>query len=261
MIGVSPDLDLALRLADAADSVTLARFRAADLKVTSKPDRTPVTDADTATEAQLRALLAAARPDDVILGEEEGGSVAVRGRGWVIDPIDGTKNFSRGVPVWGTLIGLTVEGVAEVGVASAPALGRRWWAARGAGAWTNDPDGTPRRIAVSGITDLADAYLTTTDARSFADIGKAQQWQDLAASVWETRAFGDFWMYCLLAEGVLDVAVDAVANPWDLAALIPIVTEAGGRLTDLAGSDGFAGGNGVATNGALHDVVVRALTP
>jgi histidinol-phosphatase len=250
MIGVSPDLDLALRLADAADSVTFARFRAADLKVTSKPDRTPVTDADTATEAQLRALLAAERPDDVILGEEEGGSVAARGRGWVIDPIDGTKNYSRGVPVWATLIGLTVDGVAEVGVA-----------ARGAGAWTNDADGTPRRIAVSGITALADAYLTTTDARSFADIGRWPQWQDLAGSVWETRAFGDFWMYCLLAEGVLDVAVDAVANPWDLAALVPIVSEAGGRLTDLAGSDGFAGGNGVATNGALHDVVVRTLTP
>ncbi|MGI5125695.1 histidinol-phosphatase [Pseudonocardia sp. CA-107938] len=261
MIGVSPDLDLALRLADAADAVTLDRFRAADLQVTSKPDRTPVTDADTATEAQLRALLAAERPDDVILGEEEGGSVAIRGRGWVIDPIDGTKNFSRGVPVWATLIGLTVDGEATVGVASAPALGRRWWAARGEGAWTDDAGGAPRRIAVSRITELADAYLTTTDARSFADIGKDRQWQELGESVWETRAFGDFWMYCLLAEGVLDIAVDAVANPWDLAALVPIVTEAGGRLTDLAGSDGFAGGNGVATNGALHDAVVAALTP
>jgi len=265
MIGVSTepsaDLALALRLADAADAVTAARFRATDLQVSRKPDRTPVTDADTATETALRDILAAERPGDVLLGEEEGGSIATEGRGWVLDPIDGTKNFSRGLPVWATLIGLTVDGEAVLGVASAPALGRRWWAARGEGAWTNEPDGSARRITVSGVSELCDAYLTTTDPRSFATIGIAEQWRELSESVWETRAFGDFWMYCLLAEGVLDVAVDALANPWDLAALVPIVTEAGGRLTDLAGSDGFAGGNGVATNGALHDVVVRTLTP
>jgi histidinol-phosphate phosphatase HisN, inositol monophosphatase family len=261
MIGVSPDLDLALRLADAADDVTLARFRSSDLRVTSKPDRTPVTDADTAVESRLRELLAAERPGDVILGEEEGGAVAAQGRGWVIDPIDGTKNFSRGLPVWATLIGLTVDGEPVVGVASAPALGRRWWAARGEGAWTAGPDGAPRRIGVSGVTDLADAYLTTTDARSFTEIGRADRWQALTAAVWETRAFGDFWMYCLLAEGAVDIAVDALANPWDLAALVPIVTEAGGRLSDLAGVDGFTGGNGLATNGALHDAVVRTLPP
>jgi histidinol-phosphatase len=261
MIGVSPDLALALRLADAADAVTSERFRATDLEVTRKPDRTPVTDADTATETALRDILAAERPGDVLLGEEEGGSIAAEGRGWVLDPIDGTKNFSRGLPVWATLIGLTVDGGATVGVASAPALGRRWWAARGEGAWTNDADGTARRITVSGVADLSDAYLTTTDARSFAEIGVAERWRELSESVWETRAFGDFWMYCLLAEGVLDIAVDALANPWDLAALVPIVTEAGGRLTDLAGAEGFAGGNGVATNGVLHDAVITALTP
>ncbi|MDN5859830.1 MAG: histidinol-phosphatase [Pseudonocardia sp.] len=260
MIRVSPDLALALRLADAADAVTVERFRAADLRISRKPDRTPVTDADTATEAALREMLASERPGDVLLGEEEGGTIAATGRGWVLDPIDGTKNFSRGLPIWATLIGLTVDGEAVLGVASAPALGRRWWAANGEGAWTSDADGSARRIAVSGVRDLSDAYLTTTDARSFAEIGKDAQWQELAAAVWETRAFGDFWMYCLLAEGVLDIAVDAVANPWDLAALVPIVTEAGGRLTDLAGIDGFAGGNGVATNGALHDAVVGALT-
>ena len=261
MIGVSPDLDLALRLADAADAVTAERFRAADLQVSRKPDRTPVTDADIATETALRAILASERPGDVLLGEEEGGTIATSGRGWVLDPIDGTKNFSRGLPVWATLIGLTVDGDATVGVASAPALGRRWWAARGEGAWTNGPDGAARRISVSAVAELADAYLTTTDPRSFATIGVADLWRELAESVWETRAFGDFWMYCLLAEGALDIAVDALASPWDLAALVPIVTEAGGRLSDLAGKDGFEGGNGVATNGALHDAVVAALTP
>jgi histidinol-phosphatase len=248
---VHPDLDFALRLADLADSLSLPRFRALDLRVDTKPDLTPVTEVDRAVERALRERVAAERPGEGFLGEEFGaeGDPAVR---WIVDPIDGTKNYSRGVPVWGTLIGLTVDGVAEVGVASAPALGRRWWAARGAGAWTNDPDGTPRRIAVSGITDLADAYLTTTDARSFADIGKSKEWEELAGSVWETRAFGDFWMYCLVAEGVLDLAVDAAANPWDLAALVPILTEAGGTLTDLAGAETFAGGDGLASNGAVH---------
>lgn len=252
----TPDLDLALRLADTADAVTLPRFRAADLRVTRKPDRTPVTDADTAAEAALRAAIGAERTDDTVLGEEEGGDVADTGRGWVLDPIDGTKNFSRGLPVWATLIGLTVDGTPAVGVVSAPALGRRWWGATGHGAWTTDsPGAPPRRIRVSAVADLADAYLSTTDFRSFT----ADSWTRLATAVWETRAFGDFWQYCLVAEGAVDVAVDAGASPWDLAALVPILAEAGGRLTSLAGADTFRGGDGIATNGVLHEQALKTL--
>jgi histidinol-phosphatase len=254
----TPDLDLALRLAATADAATLPRFRAADLRVARKPDRTPVTDADTAAEAALRAVISAERPGDRVLGEEEGGGVAHTGRGWVLDPIDGTKNFSRGLPVWATLIGLTVDGTPTVGVVSAPALGRRWWAAAGHGAWTADSAGAaPRRITVSAVTDLADAYLSTTDFRGFPGDSYAR----LAAAVWETRAFGDFWQYCLVAEGAIDVAVDAGASPWDLAALVPILTEAGGRLTSLAGEDTFTGGDGIATNGTLHEQALKTLFP
>ena len=254
---MNADLKLALRLADAADAITLDRFRAADLRVTRKPDRTPVTDADTGAEDALRALIAAERPDDAVLGEERGGAVSASDRGWVLDPIDGTKNFSRGIPIWATLIGLTVHGTPVVGVASAPALGRRWWAGAGQGAWTSDlGGGAPRRIAVSGVGELADAYLSTTDLRTFAHQGQLDHYLRLVDACWETRAFGDFWQHCLVAEGVLDVAVDAAANPWDLAALVPIVTEAGGRLTDLSGADTFAGGHGLSTNGALHEAAL-----
>jgi histidinol-phosphatase len=248
------DLALALRLADAADAVTLPRFRAADLQVTTKPDRSPVTDADTAAEEVLRALIAVERPGDAVLGEEGGGSVAGAGRGWVLDPIDGTKNFSRGMPAWATLIGLTVDGTATVGVASAPALGRRWWGAIGRGAWTsNTPGAVPRRMAVSKVATLGDAYLSTTDLRVFGQQGRMDRWLALVDAVWETRAFGDFWQHVLVAEGVLDVAVDPVANPWDLAALAPVVAEAGGRLTDLTGAATWAGGDALTTNGVLHD--------
>ena len=249
---MDPDLELALRLADTADAISLTRFRAADLRVTRKPDRTPVTDADTAVEDALRHTIATERPSDAVLGEERGGAVTDAERGWVIDPIDGTKNFSRGVPVWASLIALTVRGEPVVGVASAPALGRRWWAARGEGAWTSDPSGTPRRISVSGVGELADAYLSTTDIKTFAEIGRRDDYLRLIDACWETRAFGDFWQYCLVAEGVLDLAVDAAANPWDLAALVPILTEAGGALTDLSGAETFAGGDGLASNGAVH---------
>lgn len=251
---LTDDLALALRLADTADAIALPRFRAADLHVTRKPDRTPVTDADIATEEALRALLAEQRPGDAVLGEEGGGEIATSGRSWVLDPIDGTKNFSRGMPVWGSLIALTVDGEAVVGVATAPALGRRWWAARGFGAWTSDAPGTPpRAITVSGVGDIGDAYISTTDMRTFAEQGRLDRYLALVDAVWETRAFGDFWQYCLVAEGVLDVAVDAAANPWDLAALVPILAEAGGRLTDLSGADSWSGGDGIASNGALHD--------
>ena len=253
------DLALALRLADVADAITLDRFRAADLRVTRKPDRTPVTDADTATEDALRAVIDSERPGDAVLGEERGGDLPDSGRGWVLDPIDGTKNYSRGVPAWATLIGLTVHGRAVVGVASAPALGRRWWGAQGLGAWTSENGGPPRRITVSGVADLADAYLSTTDFRTFSENGDLPRWLALADACWETRAFGDFWQYCLVAEGVIDVAVDRAASVWDLAALVPILDEAGGRLTDLDGVATHDGGNALASNGHLHHAALEVL--
>ena len=253
------DLALALRLADVADAITLDRFRAADLRVTRKPDRTPVTDADTATEDALRAVLDNERPGDAVLGEERGGDLPGSGRGWVLDPIDGTKNYSRGVPAWATLIGLTVHGRAVVGIASAPALGRRWWGAHGLGAWTSENGGPPRRITVSGVADLADAYLSTTDFRTFSENGDLPRWLALADACWETRAFGDFWQYCLVAEGVIDVAVDRAAGVWDLAALVPILDEAGGRLTDLDGVATHDGGNALASNGHLHHAALEVL--
>jgi histidinol-phosphatase len=257
---VNADLDLALRLADTADAITLSRFRASDLRVERKPDRTPVTDADTAAEDALRAQIAAERPDDEVVGEERGGELTAGGRAWVLDPIDGTKNYSRGLGVWGSLIALTEHGEPTVGVASSPALGRRWWAARGEGAWTSDGPGRPaRRIAVSGVRELADAYLSTTDFRVFVRQGRGEQYQRLATSCWETRAFGDFWQYCLVAEGVIDLAVDPVANPWDLAAVAPIVVEAGGAFTDLGGAPRFDGGDGLASNGAVHDAALAII--
>ena len=256
---LADDLALALQLADAADAITLDRFRAADLRVTRKPDRTPVTDADTAAEDALRAVLGTVRPGDAVLGEERGGELPESGRGWVRDPIDGTKNYSRGVPAWATLIGLTVHGRAVVGVASAPALGRRWWGAQGLGAWTSENGRPPRRIIVSRVADLADAYLSTTDFRTFTRRGDLQRWIALADACWETRAFGDFWQYCLVAEGVIDVAVDRAASVWDLAALVPILDEAGGRLTDLDGVATHDGGNALASNGHVHDAALTVL--
>ncbi|MFP5019952.1 histidinol-phosphatase [Pseudonocardia phyllosphaerae] len=257
------DLDLALRLADLADAITLPRFRAADLRVTRKPDRTPVTDADTAAEDAIRAALGHERPGDAILGEERGGAVEASGRGWVIDPIDGTKNFSRGVPVWATLIALVVDGTPVVGVVSAPAMHRRWWGSAGAGSWARElPSGTPHRIAVSGVSDVADAYVSTTNADTFrAEPGPVPRdgWTALTEACWESRAFGDFWQHVLVAEGVLDVAVEPAANPWDLAAPAVVVAEAGGRLTDLTGADTFSGGNGLTSNGALHEPVLQVL--
>jgi len=253
------DLDLALRLADTADAITLDRFRAADLRVTRKPDRTPVTDADTATEDALRAVLGHERPGDAVLGEERGGEVADNGRGWVLDPIDGTKNYSRGVPVWATLIALTVRGRAVVGVVSAPALGRRWWAASGRGAWASERGGAQRRISVSGVADLADAYLSTTDFRVFTQEGELDRWLALADACGETRALGDFWQHVLVAEGAIDLAVDRSASAWDLAAPAAIVVEAGGRLTDLTGADTHDGGSAVTSNARLHDAALQHL--
>ncbi|HEX3588609.1 MAG TPA: histidinol-phosphatase [Pseudonocardiaceae bacterium] len=253
------DIELATRLADAADEITSARFRAHDLRIDRKPDRTPVTDADLAVEDRLRELLADARPADQVVGEERGGDVGA-GRAWLIDPIDGTKNFLRRVPAWGTLIALLVDGEPVAGLASAPALGRRWWAAAGHGAWTSATGvAQPWRISVSGVDSLADAYLSTTDLNSWSEHHSRDAYLRLLDACWESRAFGDFWQHCLVAEGAMDVAAEAIVNPWDVAALQVIVQEAGGRFTDLRGTPRHDGGSALSTNGLLHDAALTLL--
>jgi histidinol-phosphatase len=246
----SDDLAVALRIADAADEITMSRFLASDLVVDSKPDRTPVTDADTTVEDSVREILAELRPGDDILGEERGGTVG-DGRTWVLDPIDGTKNFLRGSPVWGTLIALVDGGTPVVGVVSSPAMPRRWFASAGGGAWLGE-----RRLRVSGVSSLADAYLSTTDLTTWEP---RERYLALVDACWESRAFGDFWQHMLVAEGVLDLAAEPIVNAWDLAALQVIVTEAGGRFTDLDGRPGFNHGTVLSSNGLVHDAALGVL--
>jgi histidinol-phosphatase len=258
------DLALAHVLADTADAISLSRFRALDLKVESKPDLTPVSDADTSVEQALRATLSRARPRDAVLGEEFGATPAAGGPGnrrWVIDPIDGTKNYVRGVPVWATLIALLEGGQPVAGLVSAPALGRRWWGAVGSGAFTGKQRSAATPIHVSGVAKLADASFSYSDLSGWEEHGLLDGFLDLSRAVWRTRGYGDFYSYMLLAEGAVDVAAEPEVSLWDLAALVPIVTEAGGRFTDLFGVAGPAGGNAIATNGHLHDAVLEYLSP
>ena len=253
------DLALALELADAADSLTLSRFQSLDLVVDTKPDLTPVSDADRGAEELLRNRLAAARPTDAVLGEEYGGDVSgSTGRGWIIDPIDGTKNYVRGVPVWATLIALVVDGDVRIGVASAPALGRRWWAERGAGAWTSVHGGPPRRLQVSAVGALADASLSFSDEIGWGP--RTEAFAALRAQVWRTRAYGDFWSHLLVAEGAVDLAIEPELSPWDIAALVPIVEEAGGRITGFDGAAVLASGCAVTSNATLHADVLATLS-
>lgn len=251
------DLALALALANLADPVTMSRYRADNLIVESKPDLTPVTEADKAAEDILRAHLTEQRPHDAILGEEFGES-GTSDRRWILDPIDGTANYVRGVPVWATLIALTVDSVPVVGVASSPALGRRWWAARGLGAWTTGPEyPEPIRLRVSAVSNLADASFSFSDSRGWTKRGA--NLAALDAATWRSRAYGDFWSHMLVAEGSVDIAAEPELAPWDIAALVPIVTEAGGSLTAFDGGDALAGGCALTTNGALTDVVIETL--
>ncbi len=241
---MSPDLELALELADVADAISLPRFRTG-LAVETKPDLTPVTEADRLVEYVLRQLLSERRPEDAILGEEEG----VSGKGtrrWILDPIDGTRNYTRGVPIWATLIALEESGTVELGVVSAPALGRRWWAERGEGAF-----GDRERLRVSAVAGVEDAVL------SFAYENVVP---DLAKRAWHVRGLGDFWAHMLVAEGAVDGAVDAVGvSEWDLAAAQVIVEEAGGRFSDFSGASRIDGGSAISSNGALHDDLLRAV--
>ena len=256
------DLALAIRLADAADSITLARYQSIDLVVTTKPDNTPVTDADKATEEALRALLKNHRPDDGIVGEEFGNDAGSAERYWVNDPIDGTKNFLRGVPTWATLIGLIEKQsdgreVVVVGVVSAPALFRRWHASEGHGAFVSVNKAAPQRINVSQVSEIKDASISYSDFIGWGE--RLAPFQELMAAAWRTRGIGDFWSHMLVAEGAVDVAIEPSLALWDMAALDIIVREAGGRFTNVAGVDGSLGGSGLSTNSAIHQKIVDKL--
>jgi histidinol-phosphatase len=249
------DLELALELADLADGITTEHFRASDLVVETKPDLTPVTEADQAVERLLRKRIGERRPGHVVVGEEFGtGGDGDGSTRWIIDPIDGTKNYVRGIPVYATLIALEHDGALEVGVVSAPSLGRRWWGRRGGGAFAN---GTAMRV--SRVASLEDAQLGHSGVWSWADHGLLDRFLDLERRCWRGRGFGDFWQHMLVAEGAVDVAAEPEVSLWDVAAVQVIVEEAGGRFTNLAGVPRPDGGSAVSTNGLLHDEVLAVL--
>ena len=271
------DLALAHALADLADAISLDRYQAQDLVITTKPDNTPVTDADRAVETAIREALATHREKDGLVGEEFGSDKGASGRYWVIDPIDGTKNFMRGVPTWATLIALVnvdASGVEEVvvGIASAPALARRWSAAKGNGACVRfnsgsvddlseefDASSHEKKISVSKVANLSDASISYSDFIGWGD--RLEPFQKMLANAWRTRGIGDFWSHMLVAEGAVDVAIEPSLAVWDMAALDIIVREAGGTFTNTAGQNGPFGGSGVSTNGVLHNAVINGLNP
>lgn len=246
------ELELALRLADAADAVSMRRFDAPDLDVRTKADASHVTEADLATERAIRDLLHAERPDDGIFGEEFGAE-GDTSRQWIIDPIDGTANYLKGIPMWTTLIALAIDGIPRVGIASQPAIGRRWWAATGLGAWTNEPDGTSRRLAVSNIDELSASSVSFQSIAQWDQSGHLDALLRLSRTVWRDRGYGDAWPYMLLAEGRLEFVAEFGVKEYDIAALFPIVTEAGGRFTAFDGTDSIAEQSSLATNGILHN--------
>ena len=271
------DLALAHALADLADAITLDRYQAQDLVITNKPDNTPVTDADRAVETAIREALATHRPTDGLVGEEFGSDKGTSGRYWVIDPIDGTKNFMRGVPTWATLIALVsvnTSGAEEVvvGIASAPALARRWSAAKGHGAFVRfnsgnndelledfDSASIDKKMSVSKVKELSDASISYSDFVGWGD--RLEPFQKMLANAWRSRGIGDFWSHMLVAEGAVDVAIEPSLAVWDMAALDIIVREAGGTFTNTAGQNGPFGGSGVSTNGLLHNAVINGLNP
>ena len=277
LIDLQDDLALAHALADLADAISLDRYQAQDLVIATKPDNTPVTDADRAVETAIREALATHRNTDGLVGEEFGSDKGTSGRYWVIDPIDGTKNFMRGVPTWATLIALVQvdsSGIEEVivGIASAPALARRWSAAKGHGAFVRFSSGNiddlsedlgassnEKKISVSKVAKLSDASISYSDFVGWGD--RLEPFQKMLASAWRTRGIGDFWSHMLVAEGAVDVAIEPSLAVWDMAALDIIVREAGGAFTNTAGQNGPFGGSGVSTNGVLHNAVINGLNP
>lgn len=248
---LTSDLELALCIADAADAVTMSRFDAADLSVETKADASPVTEADLAAERAIRELLASERPADGVFGEEFGTS-GDASRQWIIDPIDGTANYLKGIPMWTTLIALAIDGVPRVGVASQPALGRRWWAATGLGAWTDGDSAGPRRLQVSNVSTVAESSISFQSISQWDEVGRADTLVRMSRAVWRDRGYGDTWPYMLLAEGRLEFVAEFGVKEYDIAALVPIITEAGGRFTDIDGNDSLSSRSSLATNGLLH---------
>mgnify|MGYP001765294617 CR=1 FL=1 len=257
-VDYTDDLRLAHLLADDADSLTEARYKALDLHVMSKPDLSPVTDADRDVEEGMRRTLARVRSRDAVLGEEHG-STGHSQRQWIIDPIDGTKNYVRGVPVWATLIALVVDEEVVLGVVSAPQLQRRWWASKGHGAWTGRSLLKATRCQVSDVRRLEDASLSYSSLSGWEERDRLEDFVSLSRRCWRTRAYGDFWSYMLLAEGAVDLAAEPELELYDMAALDVIVREAGGRFTSLAGAEGPWGGNALASNGHLHEAALAFL--
>ncbi len=256
--GYDDDLRLAHVIADQVDAHTMSRFKALDLRVETKPDLTPVSDADRAAEEIIRSQLSRTRSRDAVHGEEmpDTGSGPRR---WVVDPIDGTKNFVRGVPVWATLIALLDGDEVVLGLVSAPALGRRWWAAQGSGAWSGRSLSQATRLRVSDVSRLEDASLSYSSLSGWEEQGRLDGFLGLTRSVWRTRAYGDFWSHVLVAEGAVDLSTEPELALHDMAALVPIVTEAGGRFTSLDGVPGPFGGSALVSNGRLHDAALGML--
>ena len=258
--GYDDDLRLAHVIADQVDSVTMSRFKSQDLRVETKPDLTPVSDADKTAEEIIRGQLSRARPRDAVHGEE----MADTGHGprrWVVDTIDGTKNFVRGVPVWATLIGLLDGDQVVLGVVSAPALGRRWWAAQGSGAWTGKSLAAASQLHVSGVDRLEDASLSYSSLSGWEERGQLDSFLNLTRRTWRTRAYGDFWSHVLVAEGAVDLSAEPELALHDMAALVPIVTEAGGTFTSIRGVPGPFGGSALVSNGRLHQAALEYLDP
>jgi len=264
----SAELAFVLTLADRADAISLSRYQALDLEITTKPDNSPVTDADKAVERAIIDAIASQYPSDGVVGEEFGSSGS-KDRYWVIDPIDGTKNFVRGVPTWATLIALVENEQVVTSVVSCPALYRRWYASAGGGAFvaegvTMGADETDvsknvvtRQLTVSKVSQLSDASISYSDFQGWGE--RRANFEKLLDGAWRTRGLGDFWSHMLVAEGAVDVAIEPSLALWDMAALDLIVREAGGKFSSLDGVDGPFGPNAISTNGALHGAIVAAL--
>ncbi|CAM4086139.1 histidinol-phosphatase [Nocardiopsis rhodophaea] len=258
MASFDDDLRLAHVLADAADDISVKHFRALDLKVDTKPDLTPVTEADRAVEESLRNVLSRARPRDAVIGEEFG-KTGNSHRVWCIDPIDGTKNYVRGVPVWATMIALLEGDRPVVGLVSAPALNRRWWASKDHGTWMGRSLTKATRCLVSQVSELEDASLSFSELSEWEQQNRLDSFLGLQRSVWRARAYGDFWSHVMVAEGAVDISAEPELSLWDAAPLPVILEEAGGRATDLRGQSFTDGGALVCTNGILHDQVLTWL--
>jgi len=257
----STELAFALTLADRADAISLSRYQALDLEITTKPDNSPVTDADKAVERAIIDAIATKYPSDGVVGEEFGTSGS-KDRYWVIDPIDGTKNFMRGVPTWATLIALVENEAVVASVVSSPALYRRWYASAGGGAFVVEGGSVkaspaPRKLTVSKVSQLSDASITYSDFQGWGT--RRQAFEKLLDGAWRTRGLGDFWSHMLVAEGAVDVAIEPSLALWDMASLDLIVREAGGRFTSLDGVDGPFGPNAISSNGALHGAILEAI--